>query len=750
MATIARPFTEAASYLNPSVDPAELGFLAIGLGGSRAHSSHNILSDWDGIGILRNKEEICQLITARRDDLCELLWIEVEECLSWSGVKAGFEQSNWEVLRYSGRAKDRTKRSIRFLTVECLLAVYSDPHLCRLGVLSRRPVRSFRCYYQNLGPVLYVYQPERVSEELYILEDADFLIPETATHGLHHPNPGVTCELLLTSVPLFDTARSILDIFKSLIIRKWLKLAGTKGPEDMIGFFYSSGTFSSEYRQKLEKDIVRLSALKADHEVKGISQNSIRLGPLARTSISDDLAIKIDYDGYRMTCFLGTPKSRIGEYYSDTCQTDQQPITTSEFILDTQTREYVQSPFSSNSTSFYARAMFKKTRSWVNIFAKHGPGVTAEIAALSSLRHYFPSGMLQKVLAFDPVSNTVFYEKHQGEVLSDIRVTISKGIVGVPFKCAQDAFDWLVSVELVRAEQVAAVQLNTIRSEATKKEQLIHRFYYDRLHLDGRALEFYGITVPEFFQTEMRRLSFKEFMSLPLIINGRELDSLYHYCRQAEAILNPRGLHLINSSVAVGLGDGHGGNVMATRGGPAIRLVDYEVAGWHNPVLDLAKPLYNDAFFAILYSDLMDPCNAMTACGGDERQYVRYRVTEEAIAVDFNLQLSLLDRTLAYIKLEYMVRPLWERLADEFPNDLEFAEDILSAALFSCALLTRNFSSQPDTFFLNAAVGVLLFSDMKGTIDLFFGWANWPINAESSEGGRRRWSDVVKGAHEEA
>ncbi|EDN03438.1 hypothetical protein I7I51_08531 [Histoplasma capsulatum] len=199
-------------------------------------------------------------------------------------------------------------------------------------------------------------------------------------------------------------------------------------------------------------------------------------------------------------------------------------------------------------------------------------------------------------------------------------------------------------------------------------------------------------------------------MSLPLVINGRELDSLYHYCRQAEAILNPGGLHLINSIVAVGLGNGHGGNVMATLGGPAIRLVDYEVAGWHNPVLDLANPLYNDAFFAILYSDLMGPCNAMTACGGDERQYVRYRVTEEAIAVDFNLQLSLLDRTLAYIKLEYM----------------------------------------PDTFFLNAAVGVLLFSDMKGTIDLFFGWANWPINAGSSEGGRRRWSDVVKGAHEEA
>jgi hypothetical protein len=75
---------EAFTYINPGVDPYQLGFLAIGLGGSRAHSSHNSLADWDGIGILLSKKEICHLITACRVDLCKLLWVEHEECPSWS------------------------------------------------------------------------------------------------------------------------------------------------------------------------------------------------------------------------------------------------------------------------------------------------------------------------------------------------------------------------------------------------------------------------------------------------------------------------------------------------------------------------------------------------------------------------------------------------------------------------------------------------------------------------------------------
>lgn len=620
------------------------------------------------------------------------------------------------MLRFSGRAKDGTKRSIKLWSVEYLRAAYLDRRLCRIGVLSYRLVRTFRRYYSNLGPVLYAYQPKRVMNDFYILEDANFLVSESDIEGLSHFNPRVTCDLLLTSVAVF--ANSILDVLKFVIILKWSKFTDTKEAGDFVELLYSSKTFNLEYRQKLEGEIARLRAHKADDGILRICQDSPRLEPLVRASVR---ASKGDLDTYWLTCFIGLPHISSLEYCSSNLgQThQQQSITTPEFALDPNFRDNVHSPFLSNSLGFYTRSMPAENHKSVEIFVKSGSGVAAEVAVFPTLQAYFPSCMLQRVLAYNPVCNSVYYERHPGRTLNNIRLTLK-----TPFQQFRDAFDWFVNVELSRAQEVTAVNLETIRLESTKQE--IHRFYYNRLHLDSRAIEFYGTTSPAFFETEQnRRLTFDGFISRILIINGQHYNTLHQYFRQAEIILNPQGRHLRNSSTAIGFGDGHGGNVMVTFGEPAmLRFIDYEVAGWLNPVLDLAKPLYNDAFFSILYSDLLYHRNGMPARGSNK---LGYRVTDEAIIIDFDIQLSLLDRTLGYIKLEHMLRPLWERLATKFPSDLETSEEILGAALFSCAVLTRNFSSHPEAFFLNTAIGVLLLTELRSTLDLLFTWGNWPL-----------------------
>jgi hypothetical protein len=259
--------------------------------------------------------------------------------------------------------------------VECLRAAYSDLRLCRLGVLSHRLVRTFRRYYQNLGPVLYAYQPNRVSENFYVLEDADFLVPENISQGLCGPNPVVTCDLLLTSNTVLETTESILDMFKFAMISKWLKLAGPKGAEDMVDSFYSSRTFTSEHRQWLKKEIERLSSRKADLDTLRVSQNSSTLESLARTSIRDDLGIKNFDDRYQLTCFIGIPNiSSPRCCSSNPSQTNQQLIAAPKFIFDPQVMEYVRSTFSSNSTGFCTRAKLNNNGTSVDVFVKTGSG----------------------------------------------------------------------------------------------------------------------------------------------------------------------------------------------------------------------------------------------------------------------------------------------------------------------------------------------------------------------------------------
>jgi hypothetical protein len=38
---------------------------------------------------------------------------------------------------------------------------------------------------------------------------------------------------------------------------------------------------------------------------------------------------------------------------------------------------------------------------------------------------------------------------------------------------------------------------------------------------------------------------------------------------------------------------------------PGITYIDYEVSGFHSPFLDMAKSIYNDCFFNVLYADLL-------------------------------------------------------------------------------------------------------------------------------------------------
>lgn len=50
------------------------------------------------------------------------------------------------------------------------------------------------------------------------------------------------------------------------------------------------------------------------------------------------------------------------------------------------------------------------------------------------------------------------------------------------------------------------------------------------------------------------------------------------------------------------------GNSVQPNSAKQVLYVDYEVSGCHSPILDLAKPFYNDVFFSALYADCIpDP-----------------------------------------------------------------------------------------------------------------------------------------------
>lgn len=138
------------------------------------------------------------------------------------------------------------------------------------------------------------------------------------------------------------------------------------------------------------------------------------------------------------------------------------------------------------------------------------------------------------------------------------------------------------------------------------------------------------------------------------------------------------------------------GNRVSPNNNREILYVDYEAAGFHPVMLDLAKPFYNDVFFDNLYMDIIqkDPKTA-------------YAIEGNLINVDFAPYVNDITQAIFDVKRRFLLQPLFEMALDH-GSDLEKNVPLLSNALLCCATLTRNYSKCPDAFVRNLATGIVL------------------------------------------
>jgi len=110
----------------------------------------------------------------------------------------------------------------------------------------------------------------------------------------------------------------------------------------------------------------------------------------------------------------------------------------------------------------------------------------------------------------------------------------------------------------------------------------------------------------------------------------------------------------------------------------------------------------------VLYGDLTQGAHCKDV-------FVRWREEAGSIHIDYYLNLKPLWKGLAVIKLEYLLKPMLEALDRTASNQRELAEETLAYGLFRCALLTRNYATSADVFYLNFAVGVCLAAEIRRT-----------------------------------
>lgn len=596
--------------------------------------------------------------------------------------------------------------------------------------------------HPTLGPRLFIYQPTRVTEQLHVLHDFDILegsepdlVFSPKGRSYKAVSPGVSCDLFLTSLCIFERGPGMMASFKTAILQKWQLLSRADEMESVVPLFYRGMTFGRSYSQMLREEIREIESNRRNRtSVHGtLERSSITPSNIQKSSSFPAKSGSGYSAGYR-ELYLTPLQQQASEIYPeiDISQQVEQLYPIVCEIRDEDTA-FTLTRFSSNSSGLYAEILTSASPGWQRVYIKNAASVPDELEALPSVQHYFPKERVQVLAAAQPALQRIFFQRFLGETLNDIRLRYhhDEGPVNGDTRgrsCFSD--EWFVNLDLQRARDNLAVYSRTFRREDSSipcAQQRIHKFFHLRLVGNRRLQRFYGEEHSDFFpQKAHGTMSLEAFSDLPMVINGRKYQNLQHHLDRALLVLDPNRIGGLNSlPTAFGMGDGHGGNVMISNKStaPSILYVDYEVAGTHTPFLDLAKPIYQDGFFKVAYADFLH--DDLTQTSERDGISVNWRLEEETIYVDYDLTFQTLSKGLAIIKLEYLLRPILEALDQSASSLRELAEETLAYALFACALLTRNYSLRPDVFFLNLAVGVRLATEMRTVFSECFDWCNW-------------------------
>ena len=623
-------------------------------------------------------------------------------------------------------------------------------------MLSHKIRRFIHCVDPVHGPQLHIYQPIRVTKDLHILRDFDFLQlsaagnPASSENLIHNTTfgPGVSCDLFLTSLCLFERELGFMADIKAALLRKWQLLSRASQPLGIMPFFYCVDTIGSVSKSKLRNEImeIHLRAPSAVSTMNIVIQGHTdgyltQFSSYVSSSTPVEPATPSTKRNMDLILIPSHPQDRSTPPNHEFYEFARSSYAKASKIRPENT-DLSYTAFSSNSNGRYADIMRTTDTIWQKVYIKRTFSALQEVRTLPMVRHYFPVASTQNILAVDEEREEIFFKYFQGETLSELRLRHHHGqrpVSGRLKDLSPYSDEWFIDLDLRRASDTLAAYRESFgckMSQVSCSAQEIHSFYSRRLQHNRRFFAFYGTCQPSFLNASPTgSISLEDFLDIPISINHRSYGTLRRTFDRATRILDPeRSAGLQSLPCAFGLGDGHGGNVMTTLDSnpTALLYIDYEMAGYHSPFLDMAKPIYLDGFFNAAYADILYeslPCQS-----SDDKIWIQWTIEDGRLSISYDLALEPLGKILASIKLEYILRPTLEMLEQLAPSQRGTAEEILACALFTCALLSRNYSARPDVFYLNLALGMRLAAEMRDVFSECFGWSNWPRDLILNEG----------------
>jgi hypothetical protein len=299
---------------------------------------------------------------------------------------------------------------------------------------------------------------------------------------------------------------------------------------------------------------------------------------------------------------------------------------------------------------------------------------------------YYRAGLLAE--AGYPVIQPLYSSTQAGQQLLIYEVIDDPSVFDVAWSIETGEGQLLPA--LMRAQQEADAQLlqiylRTLQWQSAEEavQSPVHQLFYHRI-TGGRLVRFYG-ALPGHndggdvsIALSNKIYNMREVRQVHWEINGQSYN-------QTLDELIARDLRLLQPSQAsasiIGHGDAHNGNVFFRQGekGASLLYFDPAFAGRHDPLLDLAKPLFHNVFAMWMYFPRVK--REMTTITL-EQQGSTWRVRHD-------YELHPVRQMFLRSKVERVLIPLLGELRRQnwLRNDWR---EYLKAALFCCPLLTMN------------------------------------------------------------
>jgi hypothetical protein len=248
---------------------------------------------------------------------------------------------------------------------------------------------------------------------------------------------------------------------------------------------------------------------------------------------------------------------------------------------------------------------------------------------------------------------------------------------------------------------LAEIYRDTLANDQPAADAPVHQLFYHRL-AGARFRQFY----PRDGQISLPGGTFdmSDIGAARWTVNGQQYPAnLDELISSSLRLLRPGR----PGSSVIGHGDAHNGNVFLHIADRSLVYFDPAFAGRHDPLLDLAKPLFHNTFAMWMYfPDVLR-----------DRLTINSTITPEAIVVEHDHSLLPVRQTFLDSKVRHALTPTVAELARRGWLREDW-KALLKAALLCCPLLTMNLADRarfsPEIGLLGLAYAVEMGGESQG------------------------------------